>query len=235
MILATVRSIMNWHASRHDNYSVPTVRGMRRQSPAARARGRVLDDDEIRAVWNAAETGGAFGGVVRLALLTAQRRAKLLTMRWADLKDGEWTIPKAPREKHAGGVLKLPKAAQAIIEAQPQIGDNPFVFAGRGDGPINGMSKAKRRFDATLPKKMPGWTIHDLRRTARSLMSRAGVSSEHAERVLGHAIPGVEGVYDRHAYRDEKGDALRKLAALLDAIAHPRPNVVPITKRAKRR
>ncbi len=66
-------------------------------------------------------------------------------------------------------------------------------------------------------------------------MSRAGVSSEHAERVMGHAIGGVEGVYDRHTYRDEKADALRRLATLIDSIVHPRENVVPLAKRAKRR
>ena len=57
---------------------------------------------------------------------------------------------------------------------------------------------------------MPQWQLHDLRRTARSLMSRAGVRPDIAERVLGHAISGVEGVYDRHPYRDEKADALRR-------------------------
>ena len=68
---------------------------------------------------------------------------------------------------------------------------------------------------------MPPWVIHDLRRTARSLMSKASVRADIAERVLGHAIPGVEGVYDRHGYRDEKADALRRLAALVDTILHP--------------
>jgi integrase len=57
------------------------------------------------------------------------------------------------------------------------------------------------------------WRLHDLRRTARSLMSRAGISSEISERVLGHAIPGVAGVYDRHSYVPEKRDAVQKLAA----------------------
>jgi len=50
---------------------------------------------------------------------------------------------------------------------------------------------------------VPGWTIHDLRRTARSLMSQAGVAPDHAERALGHVIGGVRGVYDRHAYRTD--------------------------------
>src|SRR5262245_45258783 len=66
--LNIVRSIMNWFAIRHDDYSPPIVRGMRRQSPHAQARTRVLADDEIRAIWRAAEASGAFGAFVRIAL-----------------------------------------------------------------------------------------------------------------------------------------------------------------------
>ncbi len=60
-----------------------------------------------------------------------------------------------------------------------------------------------------------------MRRTARSLMSRAKVRPEIAERVMGHSIKGVEGVYDRHTYLDEKGDALRRLAGLVETILNP--------------
>jgi integrase len=73
-----------------------------------------------------------------------------------------------------------------------------------------------------------GWTLHDLRRTARSLMSRAGVPSDHAERCLGHVIGGVRGVYDRHQYREEMLLAYEKLAALIAGIVDPQPNVVAI-------
>ena len=66
-------------------------------------------------------------------------------------------------------------------------------------------------------------------------MSRAGVRPDIAKRVMGHAIAGVEGIYDRHSYREEKADALRRLAALIDGIVHPRENVVPMAKRRKRR
>ncbi len=73
------------------------------------------------------------------------------------------------------------------------------------------------------------WVLHDLRRTARSLMARAGVRSDVAERVLGHVLPGVEGIYDRHSYREEKADALAKLAGLIALILDPpAENVVPI-------
>jgi integrase len=235
-VLTIVRSVMNWQATRDDDYSPPVVRGMQRQSTHAQARARILADDEIGAIWKAAEAGGLFGAFVRIALLTAQRREKVRTMRWADISDaGEWTIPQAPREKQAGGVLMLPAMALRIVRVLPQIGDNPFVFAGRGDQPFNTGTKAKRGFDAKLPKGTPRWTIHDLRRTARSLMSRAGVRPDIAERVLGHAIVGVEGTYDRHSYGDEKADALKRLATLIDGIVHPRANVVTMTKRAKRR
>jgi integrase len=244
--LNVVRSIMNWFAARHDDYGPPIVRGMRRQSPHAQSRTRVLDDGEIREIWRVAESkmpsasgkqewNDTFGAIIRTALLTAQRREKVRSMRWEDISDdGEWTIPKAPREKDSVGSVILPKAALAIINAQPQLGDNPYVFAGRGDGPFNGFSKAKERFDAKLKGVKP-WTIHDLRRTARSLMSRAAVASEHAERVMGHAIIGVEGTYNRHEYRAEKADALARLAALVDGIVNPRPaNVTELRKRAKR-
>jgi integrase len=228
-VLAIVRGVMNWYATRHDDYVPPIVRGMRRTNPKERQRSRILADDEIRAVWKAAETNGTFGALVRLSLLTAQRREKVVSMRWSDVAmDGAWTIPAEAREKGTAGELGLPKAALDIVQAQPHIGDNPFVLAGRGDGHINGYSKAKRQFDAKLPD-MPQWQLHDLRRTARSLMARAGVRPDIAERVMGHAIEGVEGVYDRHAYRDEKADALRRLATLIDAIVHPRSaDVLPM-------
>jgi integrase len=195
-----------------------------------------LSDDELRAMWRVAESAGPFGALVRLLLLTAQRREKVVSMKWSDIGiDGTWRIPLEAREKGAPAEIALPAAAVDIIRVQPQLGDNPFVLAGRGDAHINGFSKSKKAFDAKLPKGIPAWMLHDLRRSARSLMARAGVSNDHAERVLGHARPGVEGIYDRHRYRDEIGTALQKLATLIDSIVHPRENVTPmVAKRAKR-
>jgi integrase len=236
-VLAIVRGIMNWFATRHDDYVPPIVRGMRRTNPKERARSRTLSDDEIRAVWKASEANGTFGALVRLLLLTAQRREKVVSMRRQDIAiDGTWTIPTEAREKGTPGELVLPEAALAIIRAQPQLGQNPYVLAGRGNGHINGYSKAKRQFDAKLPPGILQWQLHDLRRSARSLMSRAGVRPEVAERCLGHALQGVEGVYDRHAYRSEKADALKRLAALIDAIVHRRSaDVLPMKRKGKRR
>ena len=227
-VLAHISKLCNWYATRHDNYSSPVVKGMRRSNPKERARERILNDDEIRTVWKAAESNGTFGAFLRLALLTAQRREKVAAMRWQDIAiDGTWTIPAEAREKGNARELVLPGAALDIINAQPRFADNPFVFAGRGNSHFSGYSKSKAAFDAKV--RLAQWQLHDLRRTARSLMSRAGIRPDIAERVLGHAIAGVEGVYDRHQYRDEKSDALRSLAALVSSIIKPpADNVVPI-------
>jgi integrase len=231
--LNVIRSLMNWYAARNDNFNPPIVRGMRRQSPHAQARSRVLTDDELKAIWKAAESAGAFGAAVRLCLLTAQRRAKVLRIRWDDISAaGEWTIPKEPREKDTAGVMALPGMALSIIRAQSRFAGNPFVLAGQGKGAINGISKFKARLDKAAG--VSGWRLHDLRRTARSLMSRAGVPSDHAERVMGHAIGGVEGTYDRHSYRDEKSAALAQLATLIGAIVAPHDKVVAISKGNRR-
>jgi integrase len=233
-VLAIVRQIMNWYATRHDTYAPAIVKGMRRTEPKKRERDRILGDDEIRAVWQVAEANGTFGALIRILLLTAQRREKVVSMRWDDISEyGAWTIPTEEREKGNAGMLVLPPLAMAVIKAQPQLGDNGFVFAGRGAGAINGFSKSKERFDAMLTGVSP-WTLHDLRRTARSLMSRAGIRPDIAERVMGHAVEGVEGVYDRFHYRDEKAAALQALASLVDSIVHPRGGDVVPLKRIKR-
>lgn len=226
-VLAIVRGLMNWVEARSDEYQSPVARGMRRSDPKARARARILDDDEIRRVWSAAEQGGTFGAFVRLALLTAQRRDKLASMKWIEIVDGEWRMATEAREKGTAGALVLPDAALAIIESQPRLASNPYVLSGRAGGAYNGFSRGKRDFDRKAKVGQP-WVIHDLRRSARSLMSRAGVRSEIAERVMGHVIAGVEGVYDRHSYRDEKADALARLARLIDSIVNPTANVIPL-------
>ena len=214
--LTIMRAIANWYAARNDDYHSPVTRGMRRSTPTPRA--RILDDDELRAIWQGAE--GAFGDFVRLALLTGQRREKLASMRWEDISvDGEWRISAAAREKGTGGTLLLPPVAVEVIKRQPRYASNPYVFAGRGDRHFNNFSASKRALDEKIP--LPDWSIHDLRRTSRSLMSRAGVPSDIAERVLGHAIEGIKGVYDRHSYRDEKADALKLLAAVIERIIDP--------------
>jgi integrase len=217
-VLVRVRAMMNWYASRNDDFVSPLARNMQRTSSAERKRSRFLDDDEVRALWVTADELGAFGAMCQTLLLTGQRRDKVMTMTWADLVDGTWVIATGEREKGNAGTLRLPPLLREIVEAQPRIRGEKRVFA--ASSLVTGKHALDRRMKALLGDLKP-FTLHDLRRTARSLMARSGVQPHVAERVLGHAILGVEGVYDVHSYSREKGEALIKLADLVASIVRP--------------
>lgn len=217
--LAVIRKVMNWHATRSDNFSSPVVRGMARTKTSEQARDRILTDDEIRKVW---ATKGMFGLYVRFLLLTAARRNEASKMTWAEIDGGDWTLPAARNKTGVDLIRPLSAAAQAIIAAQPHQCE--FVWTVNGATPITSFANYKAKIDKASGVK--GWTLHDCRRTARSLMSRAGVPSDHAERCLGHVIGGVRGVYDRHEYHREKARAFEMLAQQIDLILNPKANVV---------
>lgn len=225
-VLATVRNIMSWYHNNQDEYYASPI-GKRMQRDDSTPRDRIINDDELRTIWAIADD--QFGAFIKLCLLTGQRQGKITTMRCSDITDGTWTIPEEKREEGTGGKLKLPDAALQIIAKLPRLVGNQHLFFGRGVGPFNAHAQFKHELDAKLPS-MPHWTLHDLRRTARSLMSRAGVLPHIAEQVLGHKLSGVEGIYDRHKYEDEKGAALNKLANLIDLILHPKHDVVQFSQ-----
>ncbi len=112
------------------------------------------------------------------------------------------------------------------IEALPRNGE--FCFSTTGTTPISGFSKVKVRLD-TL-SGVADWRLHDLRRTAASLMAEIGIAPHVIEKVLNHAtgqISGVAAVYNRHAYRKEKVEALSAWAqALAGIIGQGRDNIV---------
>jgi integrase len=232
--LAIIRAVFNWHASRSDDFRSPIVRGMARTKSHERARARILTDDEFRTVWAVAAGQGAFGRLVRFLLLTGARRTEAAAMPWAELDGAEWLLP-SPRNKTKVDLLRpLSSAALVVIGTKPA--GAVFVFSNdRGAGPIRGYGPLKAAFDdaviAAKGEPLPRWTLHDLRRTARSLMSRAGVLSDHAERCLGHVIGGVRGVYDRYEYRAEKSQAYVALAELIERIVNPADNVVALAAR----
>lgn len=220
--LAYLRRVMSWHASRSDEFRSPIVRGMARTKPAERARERTLTDDEIRQILTAAGTmNNAFGPLVKFILLTATRKSEAADMRRSEITGDAWTIPASRCKGKRDHVVPLCRAAQAVLSAVPIIGDGDLVFTHDGERPINGFSKFKVKIDQL--SGVTGWTIHDLRRTARSLMSRAGVQSDIAERCLGHVLNGVRGVYDRHAYLEEKRTAFDALAAEIERIVGGAP------------
>jgi integrase len=219
VVTKQVRSIMNWFRDEREETYVPPPFSKKKRVPLeVRKRSRVLDDDELRRVWRAAEDAGAFGVLVKLLLSLAQRRDKVLTMRRSAISpDGTWTIPKAPREKGTPNSLLLPPLALGIVRSMRPIAGNDFVFAGNGDGhKAFNFARDKTAFDDACG--VQNWRLHDCRRTARSLMSKAGVRPDVAELVLGHAVGGVKEIYDHYDYAAEMADALRRLAALIEII-----------------
>jgi integrase len=222
--LGIIGRIMNFHASRSDDFRSPIIKGM---SKPEQARSRILSDDELRAIWKA--TGeypvSAFGSLLRFILLTATRRNEAGHMSWAELDERTWIIPAARYKTNHDHLIPLSALAQEMLPAR----NGGFVFGRRGGHePAASYDHHKLMIDEA--SGVTGWVIHDLRRTARSLLSRAGIASDHAERCLGHVIGGVRGIYDRHEYLEEKARAFEALAAQVQRIIDPQENVVAIRR-----
>jgi integrase len=211
--LAYLRKAFHWQQGRDDNFLSPIIRGMARTSTKERARSRILTDGEIRAIWKATPEPTPHNVLFRFLLLTAARRDEARLMTWDEIDGADWTLPAARNKTKLDLVRPLSKTVRDMLSLLPH--KSAYVFAGR-DGAVNGHHRSKKRLDADIG--VTDWTIHDLRRTARSLMSRTGVPSDHAEMCLGHVLTGVRGTYDRHAYHVEKASAFEKLAAVVAEI-----------------
>src|SRR5262249_32918908 len=149
-------------------------------------------------------------------------------MTWDELSGSDWTLPAARNKTGLDLLRPLPKQALAVL---PPKGNGKFVFSSDGGHtPIGGFTAFRSGF--YKDSVTAGWPVHDLRRTARTLMSRARVSTDHAERCLGHVIGGIRGIYDVHEYKDEKAEAYEALASLIERIVNPVDNVTPLHGRA---
>jgi integrase len=221
--LSDISCVLKFHARRVDDYVLPLVPGMTRTSKTERARDRILTDDEIRKLW---ATGNRYA---QFLLLTAARRDEAAAMQWKELDGNNWMLPAARNKVKRDFIRPLSKAAMAILP--PRGHDNEFVFGLAPNTPLVAFSRIKQQLDAK--SGVTGWTFHDLRRSARTLLSRAGINADHAERCLGHVIGGVRGTYDRHEYQNEKAHAFEALAHQLELITNPpKGNVSPLKRRA---
>jgi integrase len=226
-VLAQVRKLFNWHATRTDDFNSPIVRGMARTKPKQRRRQRILTDDELKAVWEAAEGQQTpFAWMVRFILLTMTRRNEAARMTRGEAINGNWTIPGRRHKSKKDFLLPLSEAALDLLGNIPAIGRKGIVFTTGGKTPISGFSKFKAEFDKQCG--VTGWTLHDLRRTGRTLCSRAGADADHAELAYGHTVQGIRGTYDVWQYRDEKLRVFELLSAQIERIVHPQDNVVPL-------
>ena len=215
-------------------------------------RERALSDGEIRTVWQAAgKLAYPFGPFFKMALTTAQRRSEVAAMRWADidLDEQTWTLPAALTKANRAHVVPLSPLAIKILSECPHAGIHVFTTGrrrgpngGAGDAPISGFSRAKAMLDEEAVKiaeagegaPVGPWRLHDLRRTAATVMGRLRIARFVLSRILNHADQSVTGIYDRYEYLDEKRRALDAWGRFLENLTNvPGGNIVPLRREAR--
>ena len=176
-----------------------------------RTKDRVLNDQELSAVWRAAE--GTFGDIVKLLILTGQRCNEIANLHtdFIGPKTRTITLPawltknkrehRFPFGKMTGKLLKA---------ASPETG---LIFPARGKTgkAFSGWSKSKKALDTKSP--IAPWTLHDLRRTFATNLAALGVPVHITEKLLNHVsgtTGGIVAVYQRHVYEDEMRTAVRQ-------------------------
>jgi integrase len=196
------------------------------------SRERVLTESELAEVWAALEDD-QFGDIVRLLILTAQRREEIGGLRWSevDFERGVIALPPARTKNKRLHELPLSSAARAILERQPRRKGRALIF-GHGPGPFSGWSDCKARLDERLlerrqavdpkAKPLPDWRIHDLRRTTATILAEKLAVLPHViEAILNHVSghrAGVAGIYNRATYAKEMREALEQWAHHVEAI-----------------
>jgi integrase len=174
-----------------------------------KSRERVLTDSELVKIWNAS-SDGAYGRIVKLLLLTGQRRDEIAELKWAEISDEGDTIslPSSRTKNNRQHDIPLSPQARAVVAEVPKVDDRDNIF-GRGKNGFSGFSRSKEALDEACG--VVDWTLHDLRRTAATRMSDLGVQPHIVEAVLNHVSghkAGVAGIYNRSAYAAEKRVAL---------------------------
>ena len=232
-LLAVLRKLFNWSVSRGIITASP-CEGL--SAPyREKARDRVLSDEELVAIINTAkQMGGAFGVIIKMLILTAQRRNEVSEMTWdeLDLDNNQWEIPSSRTKNEKPHTVHLSDQAAAVVSDISGIGS--FVFTSNGKTPFSGFSKSKKRLNRL--SEVSEWRLHDLRRTVTSGMAKLGIAPHIADKILNHqsgTISGVAAVYQRHEFLDERKTALNAwgnyVQSLLDKT--DRDNVVNIQDR----
>ena len=210
--LAAIRRLFNWAVER-GVIDLSPVQGLK---PPAKSipRDRVLGDNELMRVWQAAEADGyPFGPLVLLLILTGQRRGEVAGMRWCDLdfEARSWILPGELNKSGRTHELPLTDMTIDMIRSLPRLSEI-FVFpahSAKSDKPVSGIGKAKARIEHR--SGVENWRLHDLRRTVATGMARLKVPPHVVEKVLNHktgTFSGVAGVYNRFGYLDEMREAL---------------------------
>ena len=221
---SAISKFFSWCAERDLIDSNP-CKDVRRPSKL-HSREHVLEDHELAAIWRGVEDQGyPYEAIVKLLMLTGQRRGEVSKMEWSQINFDEryWSLPKELTKSSRPHTVPLGALAFEIIENVPRLHER-YLFPAKGSTTtaFSGFGNCKRRLDAA--SGVGGWTLHDLRRTTATGMAQLGVSPHVVEKVLNHStgsFAGVAGVYNRFSYLDEMRAALelwdRKLAHLIDA------------------
>jgi integrase len=207
------------------------VAGSRRRRVEIK-RERVLTASEIRALWLGIEKVTApISAFVRTLLLTGVRREEARGARWSELDiDGKlWVIPGSRTKNGRPHEVPLSTAMLDILSTVPRRG--PYIFSRTdGESPLVDMSGLKTQLDRA--SGVTGWRLHDLRRTLRTGLAQLGVVHEIAEVCIGHTLPGLVQTYNRHAYAEEKREAVQRWADHVMGIVNADPaKVVRLERR----
>jgi integrase len=184
------------------------------------ARDRVLDDDELVAVWKGVEGDGDYAAVIRLIICCGARRDEVGGMRWDEFSPDmdRWTLPKERNKSHKANSLPVTPLMRSIIEAVPIREGNDCLFGAHG---FTAFSVHKKALDARLDLKP--WVVHDLRRSVSTRMNDLGIAPHVVEKILGHTLGGSHGIYNRSDYSREVRAAMAvwsdHLESLLDGTA----------------
>ena len=185
--------------------------GIKKPTPN-NARDRVLDIGEMALVWNGAElVGYPFGPIVKLLMLTAQRRNEVASIQRSqlDFEANTWTLPAELTKNGRQHAVPLAPHAASLLRTLPHF-TSDYVFPARGENPVFAhFSRGKLKLDALAGVKE--WTLHDLRRSVATHLAKLGVAPHVIERILNHVsgtFGGVAGVYNRFQYLDEMRNAL---------------------------
>lgn len=205
-----LRTMMNWCVKQGLLGTSPVPA----HSVRANARDRVLSADETKAVLQRTEAYPyPYGPIVRLLLLTGQRRGEIAALQWdwIDAEKQVITLPAAITKNHREHTFPYGSLVQDTLETLPHI-DDRYVFPSRSTkGEIfSGWSKSKKAFDRTLEDMQP-YVLHDLRRTFASTLASLGTPIHVTEKLLNHisgTLSGIAAVYNRHTYFDEMQEAV---------------------------
>jgi integrase len=214
--LEIVRRLFNWAIGR-DILQVNPCHRLPKPSSETRS-DRVLNEAEIRAVWKAMEAEAPLtAAMFKLRLLTAQRGAEVLAMRWDQISDGWWTIPAEVAKNGLAHRVPLAPQAQSLLDAiRPLTVDTGWVFPGAGG--VRHWVAVYKAHNRIRDRSGVSFVPHDLRRTAASHMTGMGISRVVVSKLLNHVERGVTSVYDRHSYDQEKRAALDAWGTKLERI-----------------